>query len=108
MSNQDRIIEKKWKGASSLGLLGCLILKLSEFYGDPIFDFQDEHNQFLFYGQVKRIGDCRKKLRMGRKPFCRYTRIPLSSIRGWEAGKKEVSIKCWEIYFKGRACAGNL
>ena len=83
-------------------LPGCLILNLSQFYGVPVSDFLDEYNRFLFDGQAKRIKDYRKKLGMGRKPFCRHTGIPLSSLRGWEDGKKEVSFKCWEMYFKGR------
>lgn len=84
-------------------LPGCLILNLSQFYGVPVSDFLDEYNQFLFDGQAKRIKAYRKKLGMGRKPFCRHTGIPLSSLRGWEDGKKKVSFKCWEMYFKGRA-----
>lgn len=84
-------------------LPGCLVLNLSHFYGVPVSDFLDEYNRFLFDGQAKRIKDYRKKLGMGRKPFCRHTGIPLSSLRGWEDGKKEVSFKCWEMYFKGRA-----
>lgn len=84
-------------------LPGCLILKLSQFYRVPVSDFLDEYGQFLFDGQAQRIRAYRKKLGMGRKPFCRHTGIPLSSLRGWEDGKKEVSFKCWEMYFKGRA-----
>lgn len=84
-------------------LPGCLILNLSQFYGVPASEFLDEYNQFLFDGQAKRVKDYRKKLGMGRKPFSRYTGIPLSSLRSWEDGKKEVSFKCWEMYFKGRA-----
>ena len=77
--------------------------KLSTYYAVPLTDFVDEFNQFLSDGQAKRIKDYRKKLGIGRKPFCRHTGIPLSSLRGWEDGKKEVSFKCWEMYFKGRA-----
>lgn len=84
-------------------LPGCLVLNLPKFYGVPASDFLDEYNQFLFDGQAQRIRAYRKKLGMGRKPFCRYTGIPLSSLRGWEDGKKEVSFKCWEMYFQGRA-----
>lgn len=76
---------------------------LAEFYGVPITDFLDEFNRFLYDGQAKRIKDYRKKLGLGRKPFCRQTGVPLSSLRGWEDGKKEISLKCWEMYFKGRA-----
>ena len=83
--------------------IGCLILNLSQFYGVPVSDFLDEYNQFLFDGQAQRVRAYRKKLGMGRKPFCRSTGIPLSSLRGWEDGKREVSFKCWEMYFKGRA-----
>ena len=91
------------EGGITRRLPGCLILNLSQFYGVPVSDFLDEYNRFLFDGQAKRIKDYRKKLGMGRKPFCRHTGVPLSSLRGWEDGKKEVSFKCWEMYFKGRA-----
>lgn len=84
-------------------LPGCLVLNLPKFYGVPVSDFLDEYNQFLFDGQAQRIPAYREKLGMGRKPFCLHTGIPLSSLRGWEDGKKEVSFKCWEMYFKGRA-----
>ena len=84
-------------------LPGCLIQNLPKFYGVPVSDFLDEYNQFLFDGQAQRIRAYREKLGMGRKPFCRHTGIPLSNLRGWEDGKKEVSFKCWEMYFKGRA-----
>lgn len=77
--------------------------KLSVLYDVPITDFLDEFNQFLYDGQAQRIRAYRERLGMGRKPFARYTGIPLSSLRGWEDGKKIISIKCWERYFKGRA-----
>lgn len=81
----------------------CFLENLSRFYGVPPTDFLDEYNRFLYDGQIQRIIAYRRKLGMGRKPFCRYTGIPLSSLRGWEDGKKEVSRKSWEAYFKGRA-----
>ena len=81
----------------------CFLENLSRFYGVPPTDFLDEYNRFLYDGQTQRIIAYRRKLGMGRKPFCRYTGIPLSSLRGWEDGKKEVSRKSWEMYFKGRA-----
>ena len=81
----------------------CFLENLSRFYGVPPTDFLDEYNRFLYDGQIQRIIAYRRKLGMGRKPFCRCTGIPLSSLRGWEEGKKEVSRKSWEAYFKGRA-----
>lgn len=80
-----------------------MILNLSKFYGVPVSDFMDEFNNFLFDGQAERIKAYRKKLGMGRKPFCRATGIPLSSLRGWEDGTKRISMKSWERYFKGKA-----
>lgn len=77
--------------------------KLAAYYKVPVTDFLDEFNRFLYDGQARRIQDYRKKLGLGRKPFCRETGIPLSSLRYWEDGKKEISLKCWEMYFKGRA-----
>lgn len=84
-------------------IAGCLILNLSQLYRILISNSLNEYNQLLFDGQAQRIRAYRKKLGMGRKPFCRFTGIPLSSLRGWEDGKKEVSFKCWEMYFKGKA-----
>ena len=81
----------------------CFLENLSRFYEVPRTDFPDEYNLFLYDGQTRRIIVYRRKLGMGRKPFCRYTGIPLSSLRGWEDGKKEVGRKSWEMYFKGRA-----
>lgn len=76
---------------------------LANYYGVPITDLLDEYNQFLHDGQAKRIKDYRKKLGLGRKPFCRQTGVPLSSLRAWENDEKEISQKCWERYFKGEA-----
>ncbi len=81
----------------------CSLENLSPFYGVPPTDFLDEYNRFLYDGQAQRIIAYRRKLGMGRKPFCSYMGIPLSSLRGWEDGKKEVSRKSWETYFKRRA-----
>lgn len=80
-----------------------MIMNLSKFYGVPASDFMDEFNQFLFDGQAERIKAYRKKLGMGRKPFCRATGIPLTSLRGWEDETKKISLKSWERYFKGKA-----
>ena len=77
--------------------------RLAQFYGVPKTDFIDDYNRFLLDGQAKRILAYRKKLGMGRKSFARHTGIPLSSLREWESGKKTVSRKVWEKYFKGRA-----
>lgn len=91
------------EGGITQHLPKCLLENLSSFYEVPAADFLDEYNRFLSDGQAKRIRAYRNALGMGRKPFCRYTGIPLTSLRGWEDGKKEVSRKSWEMYFKGRA-----
>ena len=77
--------------------------KLSDLYGLPERDFMDEFSQFLYDGQAQRIRAYRARLGMGRKPFCRYTGIPLTNIRIWESDQKVISRKSWEKYFKGRA-----
>ena len=77
--------------------------KLSDLYGLPERDFMDEFGQFLYDGQSQRIRAYRARLGMGRKPFCRYTGIPLTNIRIWESEQKVISRKSWEKYFKGRA-----
>ena len=76
--------------------------KLAELYGVPREDFLDAFNQFLCDGQAARIRAYRNSLGMGRKPFARYTGIPLTSLRCWEDEKKVISRKCWERYFEGK------
>lgn len=77
--------------------------KLSCIYERPATDFLDEFNQFLYDGQAQRIKAYRERLGMGKKPFARYTGIPLTNLREWESGRKVISHKCWERHFKGRA-----
>lgn len=80
-----------------------LAQNLSAHYKVPLTDLMDEFNQFCLDGQVQRITAYRKKLCMEKKPFCRFTGIPQSSLREWESGRKTISYPCWEKYFKGRA-----
>lgn len=77
--------------------------KLASYYVRPVSDFMDEFSQFLLDGQARRISAYRQSLSMGRKAFSEYTGVPLSSLREWENGRKAISYKCWERYFKGRA-----
>ena len=76
---------------------------MAEYYGVSADDFIDEYTRFNLDGQVQRISAYRSRLKMKKKPFCKYTGIPLTSLREWEKGNKTVSYKCWEKYFKGRA-----
>lgn len=80
-----------------------LAQKLSAYYKVPLTDLIDEFNRFCLDGQAKRITEYRKRLGLGKRPFCRLTGIPLSSLREWESGRKAISYQCWEMYFKGRA-----
>ena len=80
-----------------------LAQKLSAYYKVPLTDLIDEFNRFCLDGQAKRITEYRKRLGLGKRPFCRLTGIPLSSLREWESGRKAISYQCWERYFKGRA-----
>ena len=80
-----------------------LAQNLAAHYKVPLTDLMDEFNQFCLDGQVQRITAYRKKLGMEKKPFCRFTGIPQSSLREWESGRKAISYPCWEKYFKGRA-----
>ena len=77
--------------------------QLAQFYDVPVMDFLDEFNQFLHDGQAKRIRAYRESLKMGKKPFARKMGIPVRCLQEWESGRKVISIKCWERYFKGRA-----
>lgn len=76
--------------------------KLAALYGVPRSDLWDEFSAFLSDGQAERIRAYRSRMGMGRKEFSGYTGIPLSSLREWESGRKLISRKCWERYFKGR------
>jgi transcriptional regulator with XRE-family HTH domain len=80
-----------------------MIKKLSDFYNVPMTDFMDEFNQFLFDGQANRIRAYRESLGMEKKAFAREMGIPVRSLQSWESGRKNISIQCWERYFKGRA-----
>lgn len=79
------------------------VQRLANYYGVSPDDFIDEYTRFCIDGQAQRILAYRNRLGMKKKPFCRYTGIPLTSLREWEKGNKTVSYKCWERYFKGRA-----
>lgn len=80
-----------------------MVHSLSSFYGVPTIDFLDEFNQFLYDGQAMRIRAYREKLGLGRTPFARSAGIPIRNLQAWENGKKIISHKCWEQYFKGKA-----
>lgn len=77
--------------------------KLARPYTVPVTDLLDDFNCFLYEGQAKRIQAYRQQLGLGRKSFARCTGIPLTSLREWENGKKVISRRCWEQYFKGKA-----
>ena len=77
--------------------------KLAELYGVPNRDFMDEFNQFLYDGQTNRIRKYREATGLGKKPFAREKGIPIRCLLEWESGRKAVSKKSWEKYFKGRA-----
>ena len=77
--------------------------RLAQFYGVPAMDFLDEFNQFLYAGQAVRIRAYRESYGMGKKPFARKMGIPVNCLREWESGRKVISRKSWERYFKGRA-----
>ena len=77
--------------------------KLAKLYHVPVTEFLDEYNRFLYDGQAARIRSYRESLGLKRKTFARITGIPIRSLQEWESGKKTVSRKSWERYFKGRA-----
>ena len=79
-----------------------MVERLAQFYGVPVTDFLDEFNHFLYDGQAVRIRAYRESFGMGKKHFAKYTGIPLSSVREWEAERKRISRRSWERYFKGR------
>ena len=94
---------KKYLVVGHIGNGDNMIFDLCEDCVEKVCDFIDEYTRFNLDGQVQRISAYRSRLKMKKKPFCKYTGIPLTSLREWEKGNKTVSYKCWEKYFKGRA-----
>ena len=80
-----------------------IVDKLAEFYGVRAEELLDGYGRFCYYGQARAVRAYRERLGLGRKPFSKYTGIPLASLREWEDGKKTVSYKSWEKYFAGLA-----
>lgn len=76
---------------------------LAQLYSVSMMDFMDEFNRFLYDGQAERIQAYRKNMGLGRKPFARATGIPIRCLQEWESGRKTVSRKSWEKYFRGKA-----
>ena len=74
--------------------------RLAQFYCVPITDFLDEFNRFLYNGQANRIRAYREFLGLGKKPFAKKMGIPIRSLQAWETGRKQISRKCWEKYFR--------
>ena len=77
--------------------------RLAQFYDVPVTDLLDEYNRFLCDGQAIRIRAYRKSMGLGKKPFARQMGVPIRSLQGWESGKKIISRKSWELYFRGKA-----
>lgn len=80
-----------------------LMERLAEFYDVPVMDFLDEYNRFLYDGQANRIRAYRESMGLGKKTFAKEMGIPCRSLQDWESGRKVISMKCWERYFKGKA-----
>ena len=77
--------------------------RLAQFYNLPMTDFLDAFNRFLYDGQANRIRAYREASGLGKKPFSRKMGIPIRCLQEWESGRKVISRKSWERYFKGRA-----
>ena len=77
--------------------------KLARLYEIPVTELMDEYNRFLYDGQAVHIRAYRESLGLKRKPFASAMGIPIRSLQEWESGKKVVSRKSWERYFKGKA-----
>lgn len=77
--------------------------KLAQLYQVPVTELMDEYNLFLYDGQAARIRAYQELMGLKRKPFARAMGIPIRSLQDWESGKKTVSRKSWQRYFKGKA-----
>ena len=76
--------------------------KLATIFDIPVYDLLDGYNRFLCDGQAQRIKEYRASFGLGQKPFARQMGIPIRCLQDWESGRKVVSLKSWEKYFKGR------
>lgn len=76
--------------------------KLATIFDIPIYDLLDGYNRFLWDGQARQIQVYRQSFGLGQKPFARQMGIPIRSLQAWESGRKVVSLKSWEKYFKDR------
>ena len=76
--------------------------KLARIFDIPVYDLLDGYNRFLCDGQARCIREYRASYGLGQKPFARKMGIPIRCLQDWESGRKVVSLKSWEKYFKGR------
>lgn len=76
--------------------------KLSALFEIPVYDLLDDYNRFIAKGQGKLIRQHREGLKLGKRPYARLLGVSTNLIRAWEGEKKQVSLKSWEKYFKGR------
>ncbi len=76
--------------------------KLATIFDIPVYDLLDGYNRFLCDGQARQIQEYRKSYGLGQKPFARQMGIPIRCLQDWESGRKVVSLKSWEKYFKDK------
>ena len=76
--------------------------KLATLFEIPVYDLLDGYNRFLCHGQARQIQSYRASFGLGQKPFARQMGIPIRCLQDWESGRKVVSLKSWEKYFKDR------
>lgn len=76
--------------------------KLAKYYGVPTEELLDDYGRFLLGGQDWCIRKYRASCSLGQKPFARQMGIPIRCLQDWESGRKVVSLKSWEKYFKDR------
>ncbi len=63
--------------------------------GITVDELLDDYNRFFYHGR-----SCREELGMGKKLFARFLGVSDSSIREWEAERKQISRKSWDRYLK--------
>ena len=80
----------------------AVVDKLSALYEIPVCDLLDDYNRFLAGGQGKLIRQHRESLEMGKRTYGRMLGVSHNLIRAWEEERKQVSLKSFEKYFKGR------
>lgn len=77
-----------------------VLKKIAKLYQIPVTELLDEYNLFLYRNPPALIREYRNKTGMNRTQFAKKMGMHISCLRDWENGRKQISRKSWEKYFK--------